>query len=251
MDSLPLEVQLTVVSYLPHIDFFNYCCALEQCKKSSRAYTSERIRLIARRAEKLSISLHDYARDSTISRASRAQLEEELYDFYLTLLTTRGLEAYFLNRRVSIMTEENMFENKLPAPLFLTWHQAIFSNRRAARQMRLTHTHGIRNCGVCTASRAICRLSSQSPWQAGGWPVVRNNGDGTATYVDTIHSTSLSPMDILRYPGDFDPASYYILWPFGSAIASLQVLRLNIILHSSDRRHVDDIAYSYAEIITQ
>lgn len=248
---MPLEVQLSVVSYLPHIDFFNFCCALEKCGKSSRVYTSDRIRLIARHAEKLSNSLYDYSRDSNITRDSSARLEEELYDFYLTLITTRGLETYFLNRNLSIMTEVTMFENRLPAPLFLTWHQAIFSNRRAARQMRLTHTHGILNCGVCTASRAIARLSIQSPWRAGGWPVVRNNGDGTATYVDTIHSTTLSPMDILRYPGEFDPASYYILWPFGSAIASSQVLKLNIILHSNDRRHVDDIAYRYAEIITQ
>lgn len=250
MDILPLELRLRITSYLPHIDFFNYCHALESCKRSSRAYVVERLNFIVRHANRYTSSLLNLSKTDDDARRTRIDLEGELYDFYLTLITARGLESYFMASRMSIMNDVTVFNNRLPAPIFLAWHQAIFSNWRAARQIRLTHSHGKVNCGVCTASSAIARLSRHSPWRAGGWPVVRDNSNGTATYIDTIHSTSLNPLDILKYPGNHDAASYHILWPFGQSIASESVLRLIVILQSEDREHVDSIAYQYARVIT-
>jgi len=244
-------LKLEIASLLPHVDFFNFCFAFERCKKSSRAYTAARLKAIVKSTNALIVPLYNQSLAEGLLRAFKVKVEEELYDFYLTLLTTRGLENCFRNNTISIMKDTNMFSNQLPAPIFLAWHKAIFSTRWASKHIRLGHMHGTRNCGICSSARAISRLSFHSAWEAGGWPVVRDNGDGTANYMETIHSTTLSPTDILKYPGDYDSSSYHILWPYGQSIVSERVLNLSVILHSYCRDHLDETAYQYATLISQ
>lgn len=251
MDSLPLEIRLAIASYLPHTDFFNLCYALESCGRRSRAYSRGRIHSIVRKVRALIIALKSSQNLEDVILQLKARIEEGLYDFYLTLLTSRGVELCYPNSDVSILHDPQVVSDRLPTPLFLAWHKARFNNRRAAKQVRLAHSHGSRNCGVCAASRSIARYSIVSLWHTGGWPVIRDNGDSTATYIDILHSTSFSPLDLLRYPGNYDFSSYHILWTYGQAIVSEQILNLEIILDSDDRSHVDNIAHRYAHLIAE
>lgn len=244
MERLPLELQHSVANRLGIRDFSNYAACIQKARRSCRPLTIMRMQDLIQEFNRCCA-----CPDPCSSRSCKIKESDILHEFEILFLLVEGLERWYYwsdDDFTSIWDITNAFKNMLSMPFFIRWHRTQYHGWRAVSQLRMGH-RGECQCGSCIASYGISRREHDfQPFSTGGWPVIREEANGTATYIDTVQTQSLTTANFQTYADDLGLGVYHVIAPYNGTSNARKLMNMPVTLDSSLREMVIQTAYRRA-----